>query len=253
MKLSADAVDVLNQCRLEQGRVYLPNQTLDRKLYVEVNKALEALGLKWDKKSKSHLPTEPLEDLEDQFFMVVQTGQITTEKDKNLDFFATPPELASEMARRVAETLPQTILEPSAGDGALAVQMRSKCPSTPLTMIELDAKRAQVLRGLNLGEVLEQDFMTYTPSQPFDAVIMNPPFSKRREIKHVLRALDLLKPGGFLAAVMSVALIQRTDALTSSLRAILEAGNAEILRNPKGAFKSSGTMVDTITVFYTKG
>lgn len=253
MKLSADAVDVLNQCRLESGRVYLPNQTLDRKLYVEVNKALETLGLKWDKKSKSHLSTEPLEDLEDQFFMVVQTGEITTEKDKGLDFFATPPDIAFEMVRRVAETLPQTILEPSAGEGALALRMHSKCPETPLTMIELDAKRAQVLRGLMLGEVLEQDFMTYAPETPFDAVIMNPPFSKRREIKHVLKALDLLKPGGFLAAVMSVALIQRTDALTSSLRAILEAGNAEIIRNPKGAFKSSGTMVDTITVFYKKG
>ncbi len=45
------------------------------------------------------------------------------------------------------------------------------------------------------------DFMEWQPVQYYSRVIMNPPFSHGQDIRHILRAFSLLRPGGVLVAV----------------------------------------------------
>ncbi|EGO7830391.1 class I SAM-dependent methyltransferase, partial [Escherichia coli] len=45
------------------------------------------------------------------------------------------------------------------------------------------------------------DFMEWQPAQYYSRVIMNPPFSHGQDIRHILRAFSLLRPGGVLVAV----------------------------------------------------
>jgi hypothetical protein len=88
---------------------------------------------------------------------------------------------------------------------------------------------------------------------PFDVVVMNPPYGGqgRPEIRHVLHALDLLRLGGRLGALLPSSLRYRQDGLTTALRTELEHMGAVIQDNPHGSFESSGTMINTVSVWCT--
>ncbi|MDL7775288.1 class I SAM-dependent methyltransferase, partial [Escherichia coli] len=45
------------------------------------------------------------------------------------------------------------------------------------------------------------DFMEWQPVQYYSRIIMNPPFIHGQDIRHILRAFSLLRPGGVLVAV----------------------------------------------------
>ena len=49
MKINNTVLDVLGNCRVEENVLFLP-ANLDRKVYTDVNKVLEALGGKWNRK-----------------------------------------------------------------------------------------------------------------------------------------------------------------------------------------------------------
>lgn len=65
-KIPENVLDVLGMCRTEGNVLYLPDGQLDRKLYMAVNKVLENMGGKWNRKAKGHVfangdPAEMLE------------------------------------------------------------------------------------------------------------------------------------------------------------------------------------------------
>jgi hypothetical protein len=116
MKVSDEVIDVLANSETAENKLFLPPTQLERKLYVAVNKALEALGGKWNRKEKSHVfdfePDEAIEKL-------LQTGEYVCAK-KEFQFFETPEWLAKKMVD-IADIQPgDRVLEPSAGRGAIA-------------------------------------------------------------------------------------------------------------------------------------
>jgi len=92
------------------------------------------------------------------------------------------------------------------------------------------------------------DFLQIFPIKEYDRVIMNPPFGKQQDIKHVTHALEFLKPDGLLVSVMSSSVTFRSNRLTVDFRDIIEARNGRIEALQENAFKSSGTMARTIIV-----
>ena len=70
-KLSPEALAVLDSDVIIRGSFLSIEKPLDRKLYVEVNAALEALGGKWDRKSKAHVFGEGPADALDQVIELV--------------------------------------------------------------------------------------------------------------------------------------------------------------------------------------
>ena len=68
------------------------------------------------------------------------------------------------------------------------------------------------------GTVTCMDFLETTPEPVYDRVIMNPPFTRGADAKHVLHALGFVKPGGLLVSVMSNGASYRGDKAYERIR-----------------------------------
>lgn len=154
---------------------------------------------------------------------------MTTPNDSR-DFYPTPDNLAWEMAYSLQSTkygwkhLPQPILEPSAGDGALARQIhavaeirhdpktgeldyfsKSKAKEFDLDCVELSSDFRAKLKKDGF-RVVHDDFLTFRPAKKYAAIIMNPPFSAGAA--HLLKALEIMKDGGKIRCLLNAETIR---------------------------------------------
>lgn len=253
MNIDQETIEILARCTTSPCVVVLPPGQLDRKLCEKVNKVLVAAGGKWNKRTKAH---EFAEDATDVIEQAVLTGAIRQEKQE-LGIFYTPPELARRAAGMLwINSCGLTLLEPSAGMGALAEAARDAAGEWAFdpTITCMDVKAEHVIACSRLGfKSLQADFLKEDPAAfpLFDGVIMNPPFAKGADALHVLHAMSFLKPGGRLVAIMSAAITFRTTGSYPALRQLLQHyGSIEVL--PAGSFKESGTGVNTALVTFDK-
>ena len=89
-----------------------------------------------------------------------------------------------------------TVLEPSAGTGALA----SIFPKNTHA-IEISKAFCKVLEAKKIAVVSNLDFMLATATPSYDYVLMNPPFSENRCFDHLKHAMDFVKKGGELILI----------------------------------------------------
>jgi hypothetical protein len=89
----------------------------------------------------------------------------------------------------------------------------------------------------------QRDFLTMKPAETglFDAIIMNPPFHMRSDIKHILHALTFLKPEGKLAAICMEG--PHRD------KALRPLASKWVSLDP-AAFKETGTHVQTAMLLF---
>ena len=81
-------------------------------------------------------------------------------------------------------------------------QIRDTAPGAMCDAVEINSGLVRYLReNFNGVRVQCGDFMEWQPVQYYSRVIMNPPFSHGQDIRHILRAFSLLRPGGVLVAV----------------------------------------------------
>ncbi len=241
-KLSAEALDVLGQYMVFVGPNAVIGKALDRKLYVEVNGALEALGGKWNRSKKAHVFAEDPRDAIDQ---VLVDGAFS-DKRRDLDQFFTPTALANLVVDG-ADVAGKTVLEPSAGHGALALSA-IRHGASGVMCIEKDEACCKVLSAAGLN-VLHSDFLDWSsPRFTYDRVVMNPPFSRQQDIVHVTRALQFVKPGGRLVAVMAAGARFRQDRRAVEFRELVDANDGDIAELPAQPFRESGTDVNAVVV-----
>jgi predicted RNA methylase len=241
MKVSNEILSVLSAAELSGNSLVLQGQ-LDRNTYVAVNKVLEAAGWKWNRKAKAHTCDGDAVDVLEQ---VLLTGVVTVAKDE-FEFFPTPRAVVAELIE-LADIRPgMAVLEPSAGKGAIAYAVAEITKPDCVELME--ANFAAITGDMKLGDVIRGDFLQIEPLRKYDRVVMNPPFSRQKDIKHVMHAFKFLKAGGRLVSVMSNGVTFRNDRLTNEFRALVESSEGEIAPLPEGAFKESGTMVNTVIV-----
>lgn len=235
----------LSAASFEGDRLVLTSN-LDRKLYEQVAKVIEAAGGKWERRAKAHLfPTNAQEAIEP----ILLEGRIPkkTEKQRFEAFFTPPPVVALVVA--AADLQPgHLVLEPSAGHGALvraalsigcSVEAYEINPASADVLIEIDGRLY----------VEETDFLTVpVPERLYDRVIMNPPFGRQTDIDHVRHAFSMLKPGGRLVSVMSAGVRFRQDRKATAFRELVMEHRGNIRALPEGSFSSSGTEVNTVLV-----
>lgn len=160
--------------------------------------------------------------------------------------FPTPTDLAARMVE-LAEIQPgNEVLEPSAGTGRLLDALISPDQTdwsvgaiSRLVAVESNLALAKRLRTTYAcADVREGDFLESNGDLgKFDRIIMNPPFEKAADIRHIQHALTFLKPGGKL-----VALCANGPRQNETLRPI--ADTWEDL--PADAFKHAGTGVRVV-------
>lgn len=138
-----------------------------------------------------------------------------TEDQSEFQQFSTPPDLAYVMNWAAKVTSADTMLEPSAGIGGIAVF--AKLAGARVVMNEYHGPRADVLRQLDIGPVYQENAEQLNNILPDTTrptvIVMNPPFSStagrkqgerssRNVLRHLDQALARLEPGGRLVALI---------------------------------------------------
>jgi hypothetical protein len=162
------------------------------------------------------------------------------------ELFPTPSALAARMVELAALSDDHTLLEPSAGTGALleAVKVAGRVPQT--TAVELNHALADALRARGGLDVRQADFLECGADLgEFDRVLMNPPFGKAQDIAHIELARRLLKPGGILVAICAGGPRQH-----AALRPLVQACGGHWEELPADTFP--GTSVRSVLLTLTR-
>ena len=151
----------------------------------------------------------------------------------NKDFYPTPWKLARKMACMISNGYTKRILEPSAGKGDLAEAIKSKyCDGYSrgvLDCIEKDEELQATLQGKGF-RVIDSDFLSYSGSKQYDAIVMNPPFSNGAA--HVLKAWGMLYDGDVIALLNAETLLNPCSKERIQLLYLTEQyGTVEYIEN----------------------
>src|SRR6056297_377179 len=184
-----------------------------------------------------------------------------SEQQIRLQQFSTPLAFATMAVRAAAIRKGETVLEPSAGTGALAA-FAARAGAT-LVLNEIDPFRQRLLRAVFGGEVTGHDGehiddLLQTPVLP-DVVVMNPPFAssvdrsrdKHIAAKHLVAAAKRLAPGGRLVAIMPPGFTPKRDAAHWS-RACGLLTPRLALTMPGQVYRKLGTTVETQLMIFDK-
>ena len=129
--------------------------------------------------------------------------------------FSTPPSIAYLTSVAANVNSNDTVLEPSAGIGGLAVF--AKAEGAEVIVNELSKRRFEILKNMGFDQFFNEDAEQIDNILPDDikpsVVIMNPPFSSAAErmgnknntknaTRHIEQALNRLQPNGRLVAIV---------------------------------------------------
>lgn len=177
-----------------KGPLNLDLPPLEATLYQNVAIVLNACGVVWDRKQKTHIVSDAaLATLRS----ALASGSYY-DSVRALEFYATSPNMARSLARVLEEHIGSRenprILEPSAGEGALIEAALEIMPHANITAVELDPVRFAHLQRKYANdervEVLNMDTTEYSETG-FDAVLMNAPFEWSAEhVKHAWKRIN---------------------------------------------------------------
>lgn len=255
-RISQEVLAVLSQGKSEGNSFYLGGEQLERKLYLDVNKVLEALGAAWNKKAKAHV--FPIGTMAADAIDVAILSESYLKATAG-DFFPTPHELAVRAAELLYLKNHMTVLEPSAGVGNLLQGLLEGTDANfYFDFCEISESRAKTVFNASLenrgrllgGNFVCSDFLSMPPNYTYDRIIMNPPFARLQDVDHVTKAFTQhLNPGGVLVAFMSAGLMFRKDRKVKTfVEDILVPHRTHTQELLPGAFKVSGTNVRTVLV-----
>lgn len=159
-----------------------------------------------------------------------------------IDFFPTPAHVAQRMARLAHIKEGMRVLEPSAGNGNLADA--AKAAGGVVDVIEISGSLRDILtaKGYN---VVAHDFDGFTPDQKYQAILMNPPFSNRRDAAHIMQAFEMLAGGGTLVAIAGEGVFFGRDQKAQAFRDWLDAHGAEVEQLDGGTFQDNALLAQT--------
>ena len=159
-----------------------------------------------------------------------------------IDFFPTPAHVAQRMARMARIREGMRVLEPSAGNGNLADA--AKAEGGLVDVIEISSQLRDILTAKGYT-VVDHDFDGFTPDKPYDAILMNPPFSQRRDAAHIMRAFDMLASGGTLVAIAGEGVFFGSDQKAVAFREWLDTHEADVEALEGGTFNDNALLAQT--------
>lgn len=245
-KIPTDVLAVLAHVDVSAMEVKI-TQRLTPKLYTKVNDVLVALGGKWHTGRQAHCFSECPKQLLDS---IVQTGTVYTDSD--YEFFWTSDGLGDRVIEEAEIEKGMLVIEPSAGDGALASKAAAIVGTKLVKCFELMPRNVKHLQAKGFQVEAPTDFLKSEPMEIADIVVMNPPFSGGRDMAHIQHAYKWLKMGGRLVAIASTQWQTSTHGPASAFKAFLKANGAKVYPIEAGAFKEAGTDVPTTLIVLKK-
>lgn len=220
--------------------IKLPSFQLDRELYLEVKAIIESYGYKYVTGAKKRFEKKDANAVEDLKNMI--NGISIVDAQKKYDFYPTPEKIVKKAQEWLNHDGVSRILEPSCGLGNLVSGLENFVDA-----IELNPDCINELNNKNI-KVIHDDFDTFETTMKYNYIIMNPPFSKYRDAKHILKGYDMLNDGGILVAVASGGLMTRNDKISKQVTSLIE----DSLKFSDKEFKNVGTNIDTILIKIVK-
>ncbi|PHS59284.1 MAG: hypothetical protein COB03_03045 [Alteromonas sp.] len=209
---------------------------------------LRAALLEYDAITRSVQPAKRSNKLKKQIELSKFQGQY-----KENDFFNSTPIVAKQVMELAEIEEGMSVFEPSAGVGSLADAAAEVVGKDNVDTNELANGLREYLTEQGYRPT-SADFLTMNPSADYDRIIMNPPFSKGQEARHVAHAYRFLKPGGRLVAVTSSMAGERSNKVDKQFREWLDEIGADETPLPEGAFKEAinSTNVNSKTIVIDK-
>lgn len=242
------AEEILKHCTLEDNVLKLPCVKFNKKSYADAKKWIEEAGGNWTG-GKVQGFTFPFNA--ERVFAILKEGR-RCNLQQDYQFFETPAEVADwlvMLAGGIHES--DTVLEPSAGRGALIKAIHRACPSTIVDCFELMPENREILQNIPGVRILGSDFTQSKPGQ-YTKIIANPPFAKNQDIDHLMMMYDLLQEGGTLAAITSKHWEFSDEKKCKEFRNWLNEVCGIKYEIEGGAFQESGTTIKTLAVVIKK-
>ena len=245
--ISAAVERVLRDAEVHENTLAI-HDALDRVLYLEVNKVLEALGGKWSRTVRAHVFPRPVADI---LAVALDSGEALDVK-KTYDVYETPDAIIARMLQAAHSDVRRVrrALEPSAGSGRLVRAIRSKWPFAYITAVEI---RECTIDG-EPERTIRADFLDVDPRVwgPFDIILANPPFSNGLDVKHVTHMLRFAHEA-FVGTTRLVTIMSPSYSFNGKKESVAfrrwlgrrqQAGDdVRIEQLPEGTFAEMGTNV----------
>ena len=237
---------ILSECTLEDNILRLPQVQFNKKVYLEVkNRILEAGG-EWNTQQNGFT----FDFNAQRVFDILKSGKRCNLKQE-FQYFATPDEIADIAVSKFSSLREGcTILEPSAGRGALVKAVRRRCPNAVVDCYELMPENIEHLEKVEGARIIGKDFCQCHGK--YDRIIANPPFSNNQDIDHLYMMYERLNVGGELSCIVSQLWKLKKKKKCSHFRQWLEMNEAQVTDFDNGEFKESGTIIATSLVYVVR-
>lgn len=226
--------ELLEHFTAENNKIYLPDFQLDRALYLEVKATIESYGYKYIAGQHKRFEKKDANALSDLANML--DGIEILSAQKQYDFYPTPELIVKQAQELLEHDGESIILEPSCGNGDLI-----KGLTRFVEAIEINPDCRNILLDKNI-DIVAEDFESFNPTYKYKYILMNPPFSKLRDAKHILKAYDLLETGGTIVAIASIGILTRTDKYSVQVQSLI---SKQVIFDNK-EFKQAGTNIGTV-------
>jgi hypothetical protein len=247
--MTTKTIEILKASTIDGNNVKLPDIVLDRKEYVDVKKTLDGIGGKW--KGGKTQAFVFIQDPRELFNEILGGKKVNLKKD--FQFFGTPEILADRLVELAEIKKTHTFLEPSAGQGAIIKAIRKIVPEKPIGYYELMKQNRDIVKDIDANILyLGEDFLKHDSNIKFDRIIANPPFTKNQDIDHLLKMYECLNVNGVLVCMTSTSWEKGNQKKQLAFKEFLNNVGAEIINVEAGAFKESGTNVETRIIVIDK-
>ena len=240
--------EILRHCTLENNILKLPQVQFNKKSYVEAKKWIEEAGGSWQG-GKVQGFTFPFNA--ERVFSILKDGK-RCNLQQEYQFFETPDSVADwliMLAGGIHED--DTVLEPSAGRGALIKAIHRACPSVMVECYELMPENREFLHSLGNVILLGEDFAKDSVGS-YSKIIANPPFANNQDIDHVRLMYDRLEEGGTLAVITSPHWKFASEKKCDVFRRWIDEVHGQVFEIGAGEFKESGTSISTMAIVIKK-
>lgn len=254
----------LLKCKVSGNTLHLPPISEGALTnYADVRKALLNAGATY-KKNTFIFPSDA------QPFIDRLTGGESVNIKKEFQFFATPAKLADRLVELADIKEGMSILEPSAGQGAIIEAIYKAFPyymkgpnDKPGVTVDyyelMEINRDILSKKLRSNErwssgtsCMGDDFLIAKPSFKYDRIIANPPFSKNQDIDHIKHMFAFCNDGGRIVTIASKHWQNSSNKKETQFRESLDDLGAQVIEVDAGEFKESGTSISTAIIIIDK-
>lgn len=184
--------------------------------------------------------------------------QIEREK---LQAYFTPLEISKKMQQLAHICDKDIVLDPSAGTGNLVNGLN--IPKENIFLVEPHPEFCEFLRRSGYVNVIQSTFEDALDKRVLpnniSKILMNPPFSKQSDLKHILLAYELLNKGGTLVSIIGKNSLlerdinnQKSPTLKNFISTCKSSKFHQIINLEPASFEESGTICDTCMIILEK-